>query len=95
MNPLADPASTLVIAAALLTLGYALACAAWPFAPCRRCKGTAKLRAPLGRAFRLCPTCRATGRRLRLGRRAYNHLSRLYRDGRPRDSRRPPDQRLH
>lgn len=89
MTPLDNLSSALATAALIVTLGYMLACAAWPFAPCRRCHGTAKLRAPLGRAFRLCPTCRATGRRLRLGRRAYNHLTRLYRDGRPRDQRPP------
>lgn len=90
MTPLDNPASALALAALIVTLGYMLACAAWPFAPCRRCHGTGRLRAPLGRAFRLCPRCRATGRRLRTGRRTYNHLTRLYRDSRPRDSRRPP-----
>lgn len=67
----------------LVTLGggYVLVCAGWPFARCRRCHGTGSLRAPLGRGRRLCPRCDATGLRLRLGRRLWNHLRRLRREG--------------
>ncbi|MQA14427.1 MAG: hypothetical protein GEV09_09710 [Pseudonocardiaceae bacterium] len=93
MTPLNDAASALAIVALIVTMGYLLACAAWPFAPCRRCHGTGCLRAPLGRAFRLCPRCRATGRRLRAGRRAYTHLTRHYRHGHPRRDTRPPGTR--
>lgn len=76
MNTLLTLASPAAIAALAITLGYIAACVVWPYAPCPRCRGTAKLTAPLGRAFRRCPRCRGTGLRLRLGRRAWNYLRR-------------------
>lgn len=76
MDPLTTLASPTLLTLLVVTLGYALACTAWPFKPCGRCHGTAKRRSPLGGAFRFCRHCRGTGRRLRLGRRAWNHLRR-------------------
>jgi hypothetical protein len=80
------PASLADLALAALCLvtlsgGYVLVCAGWPFARCRRCVGTGSRRAPVDRGRRLCPRCDATGLRLRLGRRLWNHLRRLHREG--------------
>lgn len=69
-----DPTVLLASLAALTAAGYLIACAIWPFGTCSRCKGTAKLRSPGGRAFRHCPRCDGTGRRVRIGRRIYEHL---------------------
>ncbi|MEV4511361.1 hypothetical protein AB0K00_20590 [Dactylosporangium sp. NPDC049525] len=74
-------ALVLVLFLLILAAGYAASCAWWPFAACRRCSGTAKLRSPFGRAFRLCPRCKGTGRRLRLGRAFYNAITHVHRDG--------------
>ena len=76
MDPLATLASPLVLFTLSVTLGYALACAVWPYKPCGRCHGTAKRRAPIGRALRFCRRCRGTGLRLRLGRRVWRYLRR-------------------
>ncbi|GAA3472880.1 hypothetical protein [Nonomuraea roseola] len=62
-------------------LGYAGACAATPFGPCRRCEGHGKTVKPNGRVKRWCRRCDGTGLRLRLGRRLYNYLRRLRREG--------------
>lgn len=62
----------LVLAVSIVYLG---ACAFWPFAACRRCSGTAKLKSPTGKAWRPCPRCGGTGRRVRVGRRVYEALS--------------------
>jgi hypothetical protein len=62
------------LAAVVVVLGgvYAVACWARPFARCFRCSGTARI-ARFGRE-RPCRWC-AGGRRLRLGRRAYNFFA--------------------
>jgi hypothetical protein len=80
MHAHASPASALILIAAVITLGYAVACAAWPFCACRRCGGAGKLRSPSGRAFRYCRHCKGTGGRLHTGRRAWNYLRRLHHD---------------
>ncbi|MCA1654937.1 MAG: hypothetical protein LC635_00375 [Pseudonocardiaceae bacterium] len=80
MDPSTLPASTLTAALLIVALGYLVACVVWPFAPCRRCHGTGRLRNPLGRTFRLCPRCRGTGRRLRTGRRLWTQLRRTHHD---------------
>ena len=70
------PAATATAVTVLLLLaGYAAAVAFWPFVACRRCDGSGKLRSPFGRAFRPCPRCKGTGRRLRFGRRIHNAVS--------------------
>ena len=76
----------LAAVAAIIAVSYAacylIACAAWPFGRCRRCRGTGRRYSPLGRkAFRLCPPCDGTGRRVRIGRRVYTWLRNEYRDG--------------
>jgi hypothetical protein len=60
---------TLTAAAVLLAAAYLAACRRWPYGDCLRCHGTGELHAPLIGGYRLCPRCRATGRRVRLGRR--------------------------
>jgi hypothetical protein len=81
LHPHHLPASTLILALIIVTVGYAVACAAWPFRLCRRCGGTGRHRSPSGRAWRYCHHCHGTGARLRLGRRAWNYARRLHRDG--------------
>ncbi len=62
----------------LAAAGYAITCLLWPYGNCRRCHGTGKLRSPFGgEAFRRCPRCKATGARLRLGRRAWSNWRQL------------------
>lgn len=60
--------------------GYVFACWLWPYANCRRCKGSGKRRSPTGRAYRKCPRCKGTGRRLRTGRWVFNKLHVLSKD---------------
>ena len=79
MQSLAPLANTILIVVALVTIRYLGSCAIWPFTTCRRCDGHGRIGGPLG-GIRLCPRCDATGLRLRLGRRAWNALRRLYRD---------------
>ncbi|GGQ77643.1 hypothetical protein GCM10010166_54500 [Couchioplanes caeruleus subsp. azureus] len=82
--------------------GYGMWCWIKPFADCDRCdgRGTSPRRlsdwwryhsrppAPrAARGARQCPRCRGTGLRLRLGRRAANHLIRRYRHSHPRTTR--------
>lgn len=80
---------TPVIAASLLalliTLGYVAVCAASPFGNCRKCRGWGfqmktdrKGRAKRGRD---CRRCRATGKRIRVGRHLYNVATRIHRAG--------------
>ncbi|WP_433215658.1 hypothetical protein ACQP00_06270 [Dactylosporangium sp. CS-047395] len=77
---------SLILLASLAAAGYATyylgACAIFPFGSCRRCDGTGKLRNPFSRRmFRLCPRCDGTGRRVRIGRRVYEHFRREHRNG--------------
>ncbi|MEV4136258.1 hypothetical protein AB0J72_29330 [Dactylosporangium sp. NPDC049742] len=64
----------LILLLTIVTLGYLAACWLWPFVACRRCSGTGKRRALIGRAFGICHRCDGTGRQLRPGRRAINYL---------------------
>lgn len=82
MTPINAPLDTLIVVPIIVTLGYLAACAVWPFGPCRWCRGTGKLRSPSGRAFRYCRRCKGTGARVRTGRRAWTHLTRLHRNSR-------------
>ena len=60
----------LVLAALTAAVPYALACWLAPFGACHRCGGR----------DRLCRACDGTGRRVRLGRRAWTYLTRLHDD---------------
>jgi hypothetical protein len=64
----------LALTVTLITAGYLATCWIWPFGTCRRCHGTAKSRAPVGRAFRYCPRCDGSGCRIRAGRHLLNRL---------------------
>ncbi|MCX4531922.1 hypothetical protein [Streptomyces sp. NBC_01669] len=75
-------ASTLLLS---VTLGYASLCAASPFGNCRKCRGMGhaiktdrKGRTKRGKD---CRRCKATGKRIRVGRHLYNVAARLHRDG--------------
>ena len=61
----------ILLGLALLSI-YAVACVAWPYSAYSRCSGSGKRPSPSGRAFRNCPRCSGTGRRLRLGRRLFD-----------------------
>ncbi|GAA0538784.1 hypothetical protein [Saccharopolyspora thermophila] len=84
MTPTELASNAAIATLIIVTLGYVLACLIWPFKACRTCRGAGKLRSPFLRSYRLCPTCNATGLRLRRGRKAWNALSRLHRANRRR-----------
>jgi PHP family Zn ribbon phosphoesterase len=65
----------LLIAALGALVLYIGACAFWPFAACRRCSGSGKLRSPSGKAWRSCPRCGGSGKRVRVGRRIFESLN--------------------
>ena len=70
----------IAMAAAVLWLGgYAVLCAARPFAPCRKCAGTGEVER--FRKVRTCPRCRGRKLRLRVGRRAHNVWRRTHEAG--------------
>ena len=58
-----------------VTLGYAALCAVSPFGRCRKCSGLGHIQPTRGfrRRPKPCKRCRATGLRLRIGRRIHNH----------------------
>lgn len=66
----------LLAATAVVTTaaGYALSCLLWPFARCRICDGHGHHSPKRNRRIsRPCWWCKGGGRRLRLGRRLWNH----------------------
>ncbi|QBR07500.1 hypothetical protein D7Y56_17195 [Streptomyces sp. S501] len=75
-------ASTLLL---LITLCYASLCAASPFGDCRKCRGwgfaTKTDRKGRTKRGKDCRRCKATGKRIRIGRHLYNIAARLHRDG--------------
>ncbi|YCK40169.1 hypothetical protein ACNF49_40725 [Actinomadura sp. ATCC 39365] len=73
-------AATVIATAIPITLSYIYNCYARPFRSHRRCNGTGHIPYLFGRGWRFCLRCQATGLRLRLGRRAWNHLRRLQRE---------------
>jgi hypothetical protein len=73
-TPAAATATTGLLLAGLALAGavpYALACWLAPFGACARCHAH----------DRLCRACDGTGRRVRLGRRAWTYLRRLHDQG--------------
>ncbi|MEV7346995.1 hypothetical protein [Streptomyces sp. NPDC093544] len=69
----------------LFTLGYGGLCAVSPFGNCRKCSGWGfamktdrKGRMKRGKD---CRRCKATGKRIRVGRWIYNRWARIYRAG--------------
>ena len=63
----------------LAALVYAASCWLWPYRHCHRCDA-GRIHREDRKVFRLCHRCGGTGRRLRLGRRLYNHATRLRRE---------------
>ncbi|MGW1564327.1 hypothetical protein ACWCQ1_49000 [Streptomyces sp. NPDC002144] len=68
-----------------VTLGYIGLCAASPFGNCRKCSGWG-FEMKSDRKGRLkrgkdCRRCKATGKRIRVGRWLYNRWARIYRAG--------------
>ena len=74
MYPLLTLASTALL---VVTLSYAVLCAASPFGFCRRCCGYGRRVTPRGRR-RPCHRCQTTGLRIRTGRHLYNLARRTY-----------------
>ena len=72
--------STLALLASLTIVGYtafyALNCAINPFGHCRRrrCQNGRIYSRFSRKAFRDCPRCEGTGKRVRVGRRIYEYL---------------------
>ncbi|MGK5731470.1 hypothetical protein [Streptomyces sp. URMC 124] len=68
-----------------IALCYALLCAASPFGACRKCEGWGAMirRTRSGRLKRgrACRRCEGYGMRLRAGRRLYNSIVEIHRDG--------------
>ncbi|MDQ0985947.1 MULTISPECIES: hypothetical protein [Streptomyces] len=75
-------ASTLLM---FITLSYASLCAASPFGNCRKCRGwgfaTKTDRKGRPKRGKDCRRCKATGKRIRIGRHLYNVAARLHRNG--------------
>jgi hypothetical protein len=71
-----DPGGMLAIVILVLLAAYAFACVFWPYVACRRCKGhPGKSRSLFGgSAWRARPRCEGKGRRVRLGRKVYEHI---------------------
>jgi hypothetical protein len=65
------PVAAVIVA--LLAPGYVLTCWIWPYAACGRCDGSGEHSSPSGTAYRPCRRCKGSGRRLRLGRRLWDH----------------------
>jgi hypothetical protein len=79
MNTLAPVTSALLLATPLVTVSYIVQCVLWPYRACRRCGGFGQFHGPFG-GIRECHHCDGTGLRLRLGRRLWNAITRMYRD---------------
>jgi hypothetical protein len=62
-----------IVAAVWLPV-YAIRCWWFPFGKCRRCKGAGTLADESKKHYRMCPRCHGN-RRLRIGRRIWNHLN--------------------
>ncbi|MFE3327542.1 hypothetical protein [Streptomyces sp. NPDC059176] len=69
----------------VVTFGYGALCAGSPFGTCRKCNGFGfamdtdrKGRPKRGKS---CRRCRATGKRIRVGRWLFNRAQRIYREG--------------
>jgi DnaJ-class molecular chaperone len=82
MDPLAAVASLAILALAIVTIGYGLACAVAPWGHCRKCHGIGRKTTRRGKVTRSwCRRCDGTGLRVRVGRRVWTWISREYREG--------------
>ena len=64
------------IAILVVSAGYLLTCAIWPYTSCWFCTG-GKHRSKSGRSWRKCWRCKGTGQRLRIGTHAIQLAGRL------------------
>lgn len=71
---------TPALIATTVLAAYALACWWLPFGRCQSCSGRGHRTTMLLHRIRTCRRCRGSGKRLRHGRRLYNHLSRVHRE---------------
>jgi len=82
LTPLVLPA---IAAALLVTLGYAMVCAASPFGTCRKCTGLGFAlkhdRRGNPKRGKTCRRCKGHGKRIRLGRHLFNLAHRTWRAG--------------
>ncbi|MCX4587055.1 hypothetical protein ACH492_08885 [Streptomyces sp. NPDC019443] len=81
MTPIAAAIACLLV----VTLCYAAMCAGSPFGRCRKCNGWG-FQMKTDRKGQLkrgkdCRRCKATGRRIRIGRWLFNRAQRIYREG--------------
>ena len=79
---MSSPASTstaVLLVTLVITVGYATACALFPYRSCRSCRGVGRYRSALLGGIRLCRRCHGTGLTLRLGRQLYNAAAHTYR----------------
>ena len=56
----------------LVVASYALSCWRWPLTRCVKCDGKGKFARPDGRVWRECRRCKGSGKRIRVGRKAFN-----------------------
>jgi hypothetical protein len=74
------PTLTATLITTIAITVYALACWVIPFGRCHACKATGTRTTWITRRLRPCRRCKGSGRKLRYGRRAYNHLHHINRD---------------
>jgi hypothetical protein len=72
------PALTATTIVLVLVGVYVLACWLWPFGKCRFCQGRATRNTLIRRRIRPCRWCKASGKRLRHGRRIFNCFRKVY-----------------
>ncbi|MBB5807042.1 hypothetical protein F4560_006810 [Saccharothrix ecbatanensis] len=89
MDPLTTIITSPILLTLVVTLGYAVSCAVWPFKRCRACSGAGHHKSRVIRAYRPCRRCGGSGMRLRIGRKAWNAFTRTRRNR--RDHRRNPN----
>jgi Zn finger protein HypA/HybF involved in hydrogenase expression len=77
VHPHIDPASALILALVIVTFCYVSLCAVSPFGTCRKCRPTTSRT----RGRHHCRRCGSTRLRLRIGRRVWNFVHRLYTEG--------------
>ena len=81
MNPLITAASSPYLILLVVTFCYAGLCWVRPFGPCRKCRPRTNQKRPARRARLYCRRCHTTRLRLRIGRRVWNFVHRLYTEG--------------
>lgn len=70
-----DGQAVLLVVFVVWLVGYAVACALWPFADCGACSGSGRRLSPTGKRYGNCRRCKGKSKRLRLGRRVWNSLA--------------------